>query len=84
MKKMMLIVSAAAVAGAEAVSPVLVPAPRKMVEREGVYSVKAEKVEASLAAFATDAALPPEGYALSVTANGISVKSCGYIPQYRT
>ena len=73
-KKVMLFVAAAAVAGAVA-SPVLVPMPRKVVEKDGVYSVKAEKVEASLASFATDAALPPEGYALSVTADGISVKS---------
>ena len=75
MKKIILAMSFVAVVGAGAASPVLVPAPRKMIEKEGSYSVTAEKVEASLATFMTDAALPPEGYALSVTEKGISVRS---------
>ena len=75
MKKIVLAISLAVVAGAEAMSPVLVPVPRKMIEKEGTYSVTAEKVEASLATFETEAALPPEGYTLSVTEKGIAVKS---------
>lgn len=75
MRKIMMAVLVAAVASAGMSSPVLVPAPRKSVEGEGVYSVAAENVNASIATFATDAALPAEGYALSVSADGIKVKS---------
>lgn len=54
---------------------VLVPAPRKMTTGVGAYEVKAKEITPELAVFAKDAAIPAEGYALSVTPSGISVKS---------
>ena len=70
-----MLVAAAAVAGDGAALPVVVPAPRTMVEKGGSYSVPAKAVDPSMAKFATDASLPPEGYALSVTEKGIAVRS---------
>ena len=55
--------------------PVIVPAPQKMKVNDGSFSVKAKEVDLSLYAFEKDASLPKEGYALSVTAKGISVRS---------
>ena len=54
---------------------VLVPAPRKMTTGVGAYEVKAKEITPELAVFAKDSAIPAEGYALSVTPSGISVKS---------
>ena len=56
-------------------APVLIPAPQKVVVGKGSHSVVAEKVDAALAAFERDATIPAEGYALSISTNGIRVKS---------
>ena len=55
--------------------PVIVPAPQEMKVKEGSYSVKASAVDRSLYSFEKDASLPKEGYARSVTAKGIAVRS---------
>ena len=69
----LIVVGFCAAAFASAADPVVVPAPREMKATGGSYSVKAEKVGASLYSFKTDPALPAEGYRLSVTEKGISV-----------
>ena len=55
--------------------PVLVPAPRCMKVAGGEYSVEAGGVDAIKVKETRDASLPPEGYRLSVAADGVSVAS---------
>ena len=54
---------------------VLVPAPRKCVFSPGRYDLPSGVIEKSRISFSEDAAIPKEGYRLSVTAKGVSVTS---------
>ncbi|MGN0832865.1 MAG: family 20 glycosylhydrolase [Kiritimatiellia bacterium] len=58
--------------------PCVVPRPASMVTGDGVYRAKAGEVDATLfAARTTDAAIPPEGYRLTIGADGIAVAASG-------
>ena len=52
----------------------VIPRPREIVEKEGHYVVKAEKVTAALASFTVDESVKKEGYRMSVTKDGIAVR----------
>ena len=75
MKKFMgkgsLVVMAALAAASASAALQIVPAPRKVVEGEGVFICKGDA--ASAMSFKTDPAIPNEGYRLSVTKDGIAV-----------
>ena len=68
-----LVVAAALVAASASAAPALVPAPRRLVEGEGAFTCKGDA--AAAASFKKDAAIPKEGYRLSVTKDGIAVAS---------
>ena len=63
---------ATAAVGAE---PALVPAPRHMKVGSGVYAVKASNINDIVVHATRDKSLPPEGYRLVVTTDGVSVAS---------
>ena len=66
-------VAAGAVTVAASASIGVVPMPNKVVEKEGVFKCEGDwvaKIE-----YASDAAIPPEGYRLDVTPERISVWS---------
>ena len=65
------VLSCASLAFADA--PQLIPAPRKLAIGEGVFVCNGDA--AAQAKFETDAAIPKEGYRLSVTKDGIKVAS---------
>ena len=52
----------------------VIPRPREIVEKDGHYVVKAEKVTAALASFTVDKSVKKEGYRMSVTKDGIAVR----------
>ncbi len=56
-------------------APQLIPAPRKLVVGEGSFSFRGDV--AAQVKFETDAAIPNEGYRLSVAKDGIKVASSG-------
>ena len=70
---LMAVVALVAATDSEAHS--IVPAPRKATFGEGSFACKGDV--AASARFATDAAIPKEGYRLSVSVEGISVVSSG-------
>ena len=53
----------------------LVPRPRSVVSTEGVYAPGVQSVENLSVARLSDPSIPPEGYRLSVTSNGVKVAS---------
>ena len=61
-----------AAVGAE---PVLVPAPRRMKVGSGGYAVTASNINDIVVHTTEDKSLPPEGYRLVVTTDGVSVAS---------
>jgi hexosaminidase len=67
----MVVLSCASLALADA--PQLVPAPRKLALGDGEFVCKGDA--AAQAKFETDAAIPKEGYRLSVAKDGIRVAS---------
>ena len=68
-------VAASAVSVAQAVTGDLIPKPGKMVLRDGAYLLKAKEVTGECLKVGRDAAMPKEGYRLTVTENGISAAS---------
>lgn len=56
-------------------STAVVPAPRKMTVNEGVYSLKAKKVDNSIYTFKNDSSLPEEGYGIAISEKGIVVSA---------
>ena len=68
-------VAASAVSVAQAVTVDLIPKPGKMVLRDGAYLLKAKEVTGECLKVGRDAAMPKEGYRLTVTENGISAAS---------
>lgn len=58
-------------------TPALVPAPRKMKTNDGVFVLKAKTLDRTHYTFTADAALPLEGYRLTVTEKGIAVRAAG-------
>ena len=69
------VVAVALAAATASADPVLVPAPRHMKVRDGVYAVSASNIN-DIAVHATqDKSLPPEGYRLVVTTGGVFVAS---------
>ena len=76
MKKLItrsLMFAAALVVSGVYAAPAIMPAPRKLVEKEGVFTCKGSA--AKVAAFETDSSIPKEGYRISVTASGIKITS---------
>ena len=76
MKKLIarsLMFAAALVVSGAYAAPAIMPAPRKLVEKEGVFTCKG--AAAKVAAFETDPSIPKEGYRISVTASGIKITS---------
>jgi len=68
--------SAGAAASAKpATAPALVPAPQEQTWRSGTFSTPGKKVTENLARFAPSATLPPEGYRIEITREGIGVES---------
>lgn len=53
--------------------PVLVPAPRMLQLRPGVYACGSNGLSAVAACYRQDASLKPEGYRLSVTTGGVEI-----------
>ena len=75
MKKLLMTVVAMVAGNAVCGSLVLVPAPRQMKLTGGEYSVQAKCAGDIAVRESTDASLPPEGYRLVVSADGVSVAS---------
>ena len=76
MKKLIarsLMFAAALVVSGVYAAPAIMPAPRKLVEKEGVFTCKG--AAAKVAVFETDSSIPKEGYRISVTASGIKITS---------
>ena len=76
MKKLIarsLMFAAALVVSGVYAAPAIMPAPRKLVEKEGVFTCKG--AAAKVAVFETDSSIPTEGYRISVTASGIKITS---------
>ena len=55
----------------------LVPRPRSVVRTEGVYAPGVSSVDGLAVERLSDPSIPPEGYRLSVTSNGVRVASSG-------
>ena len=68
-------VAMSAVSVVRAAMPDLLPKPGKIVQREGAYLLKAKDVTGECLRVGRDAALPKEGYRLTVTEKGISAIS---------
>ena len=76
MKKLIarsLMFAAALVVSGVYAAPAIMPAPRKLVEKEGVFTCKGAAVK--VAVFETDPSIPKEGYRISVTGGGIKITS---------
>ena len=76
MKKLIarsLMFAAALVVSGVYAAPAIMPAPRKLVEKEGVFTCKG--AAAKVAVFEIDSSIPKEGYRISVTASGIKITS---------
>ena len=75
MKSSVLVTSAIATLAAGAASAVcVIPAPRELEERGGVFAAPADFFE-KLPTWKRDSSLPPEGYALDVSASGVSISA---------
>ena len=70
--------AAASLASCAAQPPLpLVPRPRSVVRTEGVYAPGVSSVDGLAVERLSDPSIPPEGYRLSVTSNGVRVASSG-------
>ena len=76
MKKLIagsLMLAVAIAAAGVCAAPAVMPAPRRLVEKEGVFVCKGAAVAA--ARYETDSSIPREGYRISVTEKGIAISS---------